>query len=163
MKYIGLIFCLLIGLGLATQSASGQTKSYVAPGATLASPAINADVESTDPASVITIQKRVDEVNVLFIAMNKHGKFVRDLQARDFNVLDDNKPPQQIVNFSSKLTSLLNWDCSSIPVDPSTADSSSSRKPRSVFCNTPSVPIMTTHLLRDLIRMRAWPRIPPTT
>jgi VWFA-related protein len=102
MKYIGLIFCLLIGLGLATQPACGQTQSYVAPGVTLASPAINADVESTDPASVITIQKRVDEVNVLFIAMDKHGKFVRDLQAHDFSVLDDHKPPQQIVNFAQQ-------------------------------------------------------------
>jgi VWFA-related protein len=102
MKYIGLIFCLLIGLGLATQPTCGQTQSYVAPGVTLTSPAINADVESTDPASVITIQKRVDEVNVLFIAMDKHGKFVRDLQAHDFSVLDDHKPPQQIVNFAQQ-------------------------------------------------------------
>jgi VWFA-related protein len=34
--------------------------------------------------------------------MNKHGKFVRDLQAQDFNVLDDHKPPQQIVNFTQQ-------------------------------------------------------------
>jgi VWFA-related protein len=102
MKYIGLICCLLIGLGLRAQPACGQMQSYVAPGVTLTSPAITADVESTDPASVITIQKRVNEVNVLFIAMDKHGKFVRDLQAQDFHVLDDHKPPQQIVNFTQQ-------------------------------------------------------------
>jgi len=100
MKYIGLIFCLMIGLGLATQPARGQAQSYAASGA-FTSPSLDTE-GSTDPASVITIQKRVDEVNVLFIAMNKHGKFVRDLQAQDFNVLDDHKPPQQIVNFSQQ-------------------------------------------------------------
>jgi VWFA-related protein len=100
MKYIGLIFCLTIGLGFATQPARGQAQSYAASGA-FTSPSLDTE-GSTDPASVITIQKRVDEVNVLFIAMNKHGKFVRDLQAQDFNVLDDHKPPQQIVNFTQQ-------------------------------------------------------------
>lgn len=49
--------------------------------------------------SLLTIHKRVDEVNVLFIATNKHGKFVRDLSESDFSILDDHKPPQSIVNF----------------------------------------------------------------
>ena len=99
MKYIGLIICLAMALVLATRQAGAQAQSYVAPGLTLTIPS-NALVETNDPASVITIQKRVDEVNVLFIAMDKHGKFVRDLQAQDFNVLDDHNPPQQIVRFS---------------------------------------------------------------
>jgi VWFA-related protein len=46
-----------------------------------------------------SIRKRVDEVNVLFIATNKRGKFVRDLNQSDFSILDDHKPPQTIVNF----------------------------------------------------------------
>ena len=41
-------------------------------------------------------------MNVLFIAMNKHGKFVRDLNKNDFSILDDHKPPQQIVRFSQE-------------------------------------------------------------
>jgi VWFA-related protein len=49
--------------------------------------------------SVLTIKKRVDEVNVLFIATDKHGKFVRNLDEKDFAILDDHKPPQSIVNF----------------------------------------------------------------
>jgi Ca-activated chloride channel homolog len=54
-----------------------------------------------DPQSgaMLTIHKRVDEVNVLFIATDKHGKFVRDLNQTDFSILDDHKPPQSIVNF----------------------------------------------------------------
>ncbi len=39
------------------------------------------------------------EVNLLFIATDKHGKFVRDLNENDFSILDDHKPPQAILNF----------------------------------------------------------------
>jgi VWFA-related protein len=48
---------------------------------------------------MITLHARVNEVNVLFIATDKHGKFVRDLNQNDFNILDDHKPPQAILNF----------------------------------------------------------------
>jgi len=53
--------------------------------------------ESDD--TVITIKKRVNEVNVLFIATDRHGKFVRNLNQGDFSILDDHKPVQSIVNF----------------------------------------------------------------
>lgn len=102
MKYIGLTIWLLLGISQATLPAAAQSQSYVAPGLAISSPAGSAAVETNDPSSVITIQKRVDEVNVLFIAMDKHGKFVRDLQAHDFSILDDHKPPQQIVNFTQQ-------------------------------------------------------------
>jgi VWFA-related protein len=61
-----------------------------------AAAAENAD----DPQSaMITLHARVNEVNVLFIATDKHGKFVRDLNQTDFSILDDHKPPQAILNF----------------------------------------------------------------
>src|SRR6266702_2266715 len=96
MKYTQLVFCLAMTLATAALPASGQT-AYVAAsgGLSVASPGI----DSTQPGSVITITKRVNEVNVLFIAMDKHGKFVRDLNQNDFSILDDHKPPQTIVNF----------------------------------------------------------------
>src|SRR5207247_6441033 len=60
----------------------------------------NAADHPDDPqGTILTIRKRVDEVNVLFIATDKHGKFVRDLNQNDFTILDDHKPPQAIVNF----------------------------------------------------------------
>jgi len=49
--------------------------------------------------TVITIKKRVNEVNVLFIATDRHGKFVRNLNQNDFSIRDDHKPVQTIVNF----------------------------------------------------------------
>src|SRR5437868_10740696 len=48
---------------------------------------------------ILTIKKRVDEVNVLFIATDRHGKFVRNLNQADFSILDDHKPVQSISNF----------------------------------------------------------------
>lgn len=97
MKYIGLSLCLVLTVCAGLPSRAQQTQAYVAPGLSANSTGYN-DTQS----DVITIQKRVDEVNVLFIAMDKHGKFVRDLKEGDFNVLDDHKPPQSIVRFSQQ-------------------------------------------------------------
>jgi Ca-activated chloride channel homolog len=96
MKYIGLIFCLVLTFA-AVHPTAAQTQSYVASGISVNTPGY----DSTQP-DIITIQKRVDEVNVLFIAMDKHGKFVRDLKKDDFHVLDDHKPPQSVVRFSQQ-------------------------------------------------------------
>lgn len=83
-------FLLAAGLPLLAQS------SYVSP-----STATSASGLALNPPdeSVLTIKKRVDEVNVLFIATDRHGKFVRNLSENDFAFLDDNKPPQSINNF----------------------------------------------------------------
>jgi VWFA-related protein len=99
MKYIGLIFCLVMTMVALLAPASAQT-SYVAASSGLG--VTSPGIDSTQPGSVITITKRVNEVNVLFIAMDKHGKFVRNLSEADFNILDDHKPPQTIVNFKQQ-------------------------------------------------------------
>jgi len=72
-------------------------QSYTSSAATLGAYPPSTDDDSQ--GSMLTIHKRVDEVNVLFIATDKHGKFVRDLNQTDFSILDDHKPPQSIVNF----------------------------------------------------------------
>ena len=98
MKYIRLTLCLAIAVAAAALPAQSQNAYVATSGLSVESPGI----DSTQPNSVITIQKRVNEVNVLFIAMDKHGKFVRDLSKDDFNFLDDHKPPQEIVKFSQQ-------------------------------------------------------------
>jgi VWFA-related protein len=98
MKYTQWSICLAITL-LASLPSHGQN-SFAAPSIDLA--ASSPAVASTEPNSIVTIKSRVNEVNVLFIAMNKHGKFVRDLNKNDFSILDDHKPPQQIVRFSQQ-------------------------------------------------------------
>ena len=96
MKYTGKYF-LLAGLLMAGAGLPLRAQvTYLAPA--------NALVSSTPSSSdsednILTIKKRVDEVNVLFIATDKRGKFVRNLDQKDFAILDDHKPPQSIVNF----------------------------------------------------------------
>ncbi len=70
-----------------------------APSLTAASASTSEDDADEPQNAIVTLHARVNEVNVLFIATDKHGKFVRDLNQSDFNILDDHKPPQAILNF----------------------------------------------------------------
>src|SRR6516164_5883665 len=95
MKYTGVTFFLGVILLAAWAQPLPAQNSYVA-----VAPEYSAEVAASDqPDSVLTIKKRVDEVNVLFIATDRHGKFVRNLTQTDFNILDDHKPPQAIDAF----------------------------------------------------------------
>ena len=90
--FLGLLLLVTATLPLLAQSNYVPANSFVSnSSATTAAP--NSD------DSILTIKKRVDEVNLLFIATDKHGKFVRNLNEADFSILDDHKPPQSIVNF----------------------------------------------------------------
>jgi len=95
-----------LGLGLPV-SANAQTSPYAAVGSTVAldsnskAALLHASATSSDEAgdTILTIKKRVNEVNVLFIATDRHGKFVRNLSQADFNIFDDHKPVESILNF----------------------------------------------------------------
>jgi Ca-activated chloride channel homolog len=98
MKYTISIFGLLILSMLAIPNGRAQNPpaAYVAS----SNSALSTSPSTDDPGdSVLTIRKRVDEVNVLFIATDKHGKFVRNLGQNDFNFFDDHKPVESIVAF----------------------------------------------------------------
>jgi VWFA-related protein len=97
MKYTFLKSVALVLAASATIALQAQSSSLGAAHASyFASPAPATD----DPqAPLVTLHARVDEVNLLFIATDKHGKFVRDLKQADFTILDDHKPPQSIFNF----------------------------------------------------------------
>ena len=80
------------------QNAAPAASGIAATSTYTASMAIVTGVNGADEP-ILTIKKRVDEVNVLFIATDRHGKFVRNLNQSDFSILDDHKPVQSIVNF----------------------------------------------------------------
>jgi VWFA-related protein len=46
-----------------------------------------------------TIRTNVNEVNLIFTVTDKHGRFIQNLQQRDFALLDDQKAPAQVFNF----------------------------------------------------------------
>jgi VWFA-related protein len=102
MKYTR-IFLKSVALSLAAFAWMVPSWAQSAPDAP-AAPAVSYVASAAsgvdDPQTgMITLHKRVDEVNLLFIATDKHGKFVRDLKQADFTILDDHKPPQAIFNF----------------------------------------------------------------
>lgn len=99
MKYTKWYFFLaLLGMGLGATPLRAQSQ-YAGPGNGFLSPSLPSTADDQRADSVLTIRKRVDEVSLLFIATDKHGKFVRNLNENDFTILDDHKPPQSIVNF----------------------------------------------------------------
>jgi Ca-activated chloride channel homolog len=102
MKYttsISRIFVLLTATFIGAVQVSAQSP-YLSAAPTLnAENSVGAAPVDDPQNSMITLRARVNEVNVLFIATDKHGKFVRDLNQNDFSILDDHKPPQAILNF----------------------------------------------------------------
>ncbi|HEV2730686.1 MAG TPA: VWA domain-containing protein [Terriglobales bacterium] len=97
MKYIRWMIFLAVAAAIELPLWSQSSYVAVTSGVGVAAAARATESDATDP--VLTIKKRVDEVNVLFIATDRHGKFVRNLGQNDFSILDDHKPPQSIVNF----------------------------------------------------------------
>ncbi len=95
--FIGASLALASGRFASAQVQNVAQNSYVPSGTAIAE--YSTPASDSQPDTVLTIKKRVDEVHVLFTATDKHGKFVRNLGQNDFVVLDDHKPPQEIVNF----------------------------------------------------------------
>jgi Ca-activated chloride channel homolog len=61
-----------------------------------------ADSGSSDDQNVPVIRTRTDEVNVVFTVTDKKGRRITDLKQKDFNVVDDNKPPEHIRSFQAE-------------------------------------------------------------
>jgi Ca-activated chloride channel homolog len=101
-RFALIVFAIAVVLGLSI-SGCAQSSSYVIAASNVA---VNSGSAAALPAAsneadenVLTIKMRVDEVHVLFIATDRHGKFVRNLNENDFSIFDDHKPVQSILNF----------------------------------------------------------------
>lgn len=94
-------------LGLSVAGCAQTSSNFIAASRVEVNPGIaaalsaDASVVTSNEADepILTIKKRVDEVNVLFIATDRHGKFVRNLNQNDFSIFDDHKPVESILNF----------------------------------------------------------------
>ena len=86
----------------ASPPADSPTAKAV-PAQSDASPKAKEDKPSNpDDDAATTITKTVNEVNVVFTVTDKHGRYVRNLAQRDFSVLDDGKPAEQIRSFHNE-------------------------------------------------------------
>ena len=106
MKFLP-ITSILIGLAFfqpaiaengAIVAASAQTEQ--APKSTAKSAGSGASDKPDEP--VFTMRKTVSEVHLVFTVTDKHGHYIKDLKENDFIILDDHKPPEQILSFKSE-------------------------------------------------------------
>jgi len=67
---------------------------------TAKSPGSSAPAKPDEP--VYTVRETVSEVHLVFTVTDQHGHYIKDLKQNDFRILDDRKPPEDILNFSSE-------------------------------------------------------------
>jgi len=84
-------------------SSSPQQPAQSAP----ATPAPAQQANSTDGNAngdepSLTIKIQPNEVNVVFVVTDKHGRRITDLKKDDFKIVDDNKAPDEIRSFHAE-------------------------------------------------------------
>ena len=97
-----LVCCFAVGQTAPsiTQPAASAALQASPPAANAVTPASAPTADDTLP--VQTFHSRSDEVNVIFTVTDKHNKFIKDLKQSEFKILDNNRPPKQIMNFSAE-------------------------------------------------------------
>jgi VWFA-related protein len=78
-------------------TAEAQNSAPTAP------PAASSGVAAgNQTAPVYVYRQPVPEVNLVFTVTDKHGKFIKDLKQDQFRILDNSKPPKQVVMFKGQ-------------------------------------------------------------
>ena len=87
----GLLLAALPALVRAQTTASPLRSDTPVPG-----------TASADNGPVTTIRTSVQEVNLVFAATDKRGRFKQNLSLSDFSILDDGKPPASVRSFRAE-------------------------------------------------------------
>ncbi|MGC1646917.1 MAG: VWA domain-containing protein [Candidatus Sulfotelmatobacter sp.] len=51
---------------------------------------------------VYTLRTSANEIHLIFTVTDKQGHYIKDLKKSDFKILDDKKPPEEILSFASE-------------------------------------------------------------
>ena len=99
-----LLTCIAMAQSGSTPPASSapQTQQPSQPPAPPANAPADAQSGDAVDQSFPTIRTGTNEVNVVFTVTDKHGRRITDLKQNDFQVLDDNKPPQEVRSFHAE-------------------------------------------------------------
>ena len=89
-------------LAQSPQDASAQAATATQQARTATADQKASDTADSNDQKLPTLRTRTDEVNVVFTVMDKKGRHITDLKQNDFQVLDDNKPPQEIRSFQAE-------------------------------------------------------------
>ncbi len=65
-------------------------------------PASSSDSPSANSDQVATFKVGTNEVNVVFVVTDKHGRRITNLKQSDFQIFDDDKPPAEIRSFHAE-------------------------------------------------------------
>lgn len=76
-----------------TQAAQSQNSTAKSP---------DSGTPKDPDQSVFTLRTTVNEVHLVFTVTDKQGHYIKDLKKDDFKILDDKKPPEQILSFGSE-------------------------------------------------------------
>ena len=95
----------LLGLALLVTPALAQTAPPAPPETD--QPAVPGSLGAVPPADAkadgnFTIKQSVNEVNLIFTVTDKKGRFIPNLQQRDFALLDNQRAPTQVFNFTQQ-------------------------------------------------------------
>lgn len=101
MRVLDVFFALALGSSVAAGQSPTPATTPVATPAQAASSSPGSS-PGNDDQKPYQFTVRTDEVNIIFTATDKHGKFIRDLNQNEFKILDNNLPPRQITNFSAE-------------------------------------------------------------
>lgn len=91
---------LILGSLLLLSGAQAQVPLMQPGGSNAVSP--GTAMLGSDDRPLQVYKTRTDEVNVIFTVTDKHNKFIKDLKQSQFQILDNNLPPRQIVNFEAE-------------------------------------------------------------
>jgi Ca-activated chloride channel homolog len=62
----------------------------------------NAGTTGKPDESLLVLRTVVSEVHLVFTVTDEHGRYIRGLKQDDFTILDDRKPPKEILSFHSE-------------------------------------------------------------
>jgi Ca-activated chloride channel homolog len=80
----------------ATVAPAPQTPGQTQPAQDPKQPGTDSDQNS----SQYTIERQVNEVDLVFTVTDKHGRFIKNLSQSDFALLDDQKAPDRVYSFT---------------------------------------------------------------
>jgi len=107
--HAGTIKCRLVGallMGLvfflptAWAQKSAATQTDQSHNVSLKDPGSNSSTKPDE--SLPAFRTAVREVHLVFTVTDKHGHYIKDLHEDDVNILDDDRPPQEILSFHSE-------------------------------------------------------------
>ena len=100
-NYFRSFFVFLLALSFSV-AAVAQAKPAAQAQATASAPtqAQPAQTQTQNGQQQYTIQREVNEVDLVFTVTDKHGHFIKNLTQSDFALLDDQKAPERVYSFT---------------------------------------------------------------